>query len=306
MKFGNLFLWSAAAVFLLLLFSAGAQAAEHPNLYTYKVGAFQVSLLSEGQSDGSGSNLIGADEAAMKKYVFGADGTYPTAVNAFLVRTPERLILVDAGFGRALFSNLKSLGVEPEQIDAVLLTHMHGDHIGGLLIDGKAAFPKADLYLARQERDYWTSGEIMKTFPEDRQGGFKNAQKALEAYGEAVRTFEPSELNSDHEPLLPGIAAIAAFGHTPGHTLYMVESEGAKLLIWGDLTHAMSIQMPIPQVAMTYDVDPQMAVASRLAVLKYVTDGKGKIPVAGMHIPYPGIGEVAPDPAGGYQFTPAP
>ncbi|MDR2180995.1 MAG: MBL fold metallo-hydrolase [Synergistaceae bacterium] len=319
MKIEGFFLWGITAMFL---FSAGtpAAAAEVPGTYTVKVGAFQVSLLSEGQSDGSGANLIGADEAMMKKYA--PAGTYPTAVNAFLVRTPDRLVLVDAGFGRELFTNLKKLGVDPEQISAVLLTHMHGDHIGGLLVGDKIAFPKAKLYLARQERDYWASEEIMKTFPADRQGGFKNAQKTLAAYGDAVQTFDPGDLGAKF--LLPGIAAIAAFGHTPGHTLYRVESEGAKLLIWGDLTHAMAVQMPEPQVAMTYDVDPQMAAASRLAVLKYVA--AEKIPVAGMHIPYPGIGNIAPaseegsdgksneksdgksdgKPDGGYKFTPAP
>jgi glyoxylase-like metal-dependent hydrolase (beta-lactamase superfamily II) len=301
MKFDDLFLWSAAAAFLFFM-GTRAAAAESPQVYTRKVGDFEVSLLSEGQSGGSGSNLLGADEAAMKKYV--PNGTYPTAVNAFLVRTPDRLVLVDAGFGRELFSNLKSLGAEPGRIDTVLLTHMHGDHIGGLLLGGKAAFPKASLYLARQERDYWADEEIMRTFPEDRRGGFKNAQKVLEVYGGAVRTFDPSDLSSGGVPLLPGIKAVAAFGHTPGHTLYMVESGGAKLLIWGDLTHAMSIQMPLPEVTMTYDVDPETAAASRLAVLEYVADRK--IPIGGMHVPYPGIGTVAPAPDGGYRFTPAP
>ena len=300
MKIESLFLWGVAAMFLLFT-NAREIAAELPNTYTTKVGAFEVSLLSEGQSDGSGANLIGADEAIMKKYAPG--GTYPTAVNAFLVRTPDHFVLVDAGFGRELFTNLKKLGAEPEQISVVLLTHMHGDHIGGLLADDKAAFPKAKVYLARQERDYWASEEIMNTFPEDRRGGFKNAQKVLAAYGDAVQTFDPGELGSSPEILLPGIGAIAAFGHTPGHTLFMVESEGAKLLIWGDLTHAMAVQMPEPGVAMTYDVDPQMAVASRLAVLKYASDEK--IPVAGMHVPYAGIGTVASAPTG-YTFTPAP
>jgi glyoxylase-like metal-dependent hydrolase (beta-lactamase superfamily II) len=304
MKFDGSFLWGAAAV-LLFFMGTRAASAESPQVHTSKVGEFEVSLLSEGQSDGSGSNLIGADEAAMKKYV--PNGTYPTAVNAFLVRAPDRLILIDAGFGRELFSNLKSLGVDPGQIDAVLLTHMHGDHIGGLLTGDKAAFPKAGLYLARQERDYWASEEIMKTFPEERRGGFKNAQKVLAVYGDAVQTFDPSDLSAGGAPLLPGIKAVAAFGHTPGHTLYMVEPGGAesgdaKLLSWGDLTHAMSIQMPLPEVTMTYDVDPKMAAASRLAVLKYVADGK--IPIGGMHVPYPGIGTVAPAPDGGYRFTP--
>jgi glyoxylase-like metal-dependent hydrolase (beta-lactamase superfamily II) len=184
---------------------------------------------------------------------------------------------------------------------------MHGDHIGGLLTEGgKIAFPKAKLYLARQERDYWTNAEIMKTFPEDRQSGFKNSQKALAAYGDAVQTFDPQGFDSAPEFLLPGVRAIAAFGHTPGHTLFMVESEEARLLIWGDLTHAMAIQMPVPRVAMTYDVDPAEAVASRLAVLKYVAEKK--ISVAGMHVPYPGIGEISAissGPENGYTFIPA-
>jgi glyoxylase-like metal-dependent hydrolase (beta-lactamase superfamily II) len=301
MKFGGIFLWFAA-VALLLSTGTWAAAAERSNTYTTKVGAFEVSLLSEGQSDGSGSNLIGADAAAMEKYAPG--GTYPTAVNAFLIRTADRLVLVDAGFGRELFTNLEKLRGNPEEISAVLLTHMHGDHIGGLLVGDKVAFPKAKIYLARQERDYWGSEEIMNTLPEGQQGGFRNAQKVLAAYGDAVQTFEPHELGSNLEPLLPGIGAIAAFGHTPGHTLYMLESEGAKLLIWGDLTHAMAIQMPVPQVTMTYDVDPQTAAATRLAVLKYVADEK--IPIAGMHVPYPGIGDVASAPDGSYNFTPAP
>jgi glyoxylase-like metal-dependent hydrolase (beta-lactamase superfamily II) len=301
MKIESLFLGFVTATLLLSTGTRGI-GAELPNTCTVKVGAFEVSLLSEGQSDGSGANLIGADEATMKKYAPG--GTYPTAVNAFLLRAPDRFVLVDAGFGRELFTNLKKLGADPEQIDAVLLTHMHGDHIGGLLVDDKTAFPKAKVYLARQERDYWASEEIMNTFPEDRRGGFQNAQKVLASYGDAVQTFEPGELGATSELLLPGIGAVAAFGHTPGHTLYMVESEGAKLLIWGDLTHAMAVQMPEPGVAMTYDVDPQMAVVSRLAVLKYVADEK--IPVAGMHVPYPGIGTVAAASAEGYTFTPAP
>ncbi|MDR1376529.1 MAG: MBL fold metallo-hydrolase [Synergistaceae bacterium] len=301
MKFDGLFLWFVAAG---LLFSAGTRAiaGEISNIYTTKVGVFELSLLSEGQSDGSGSNLIGADAAMMEKYA--PSGTYPTAVNAFLVRTADRLVLVDAGFGRELFTNLEKLGGDPERITAVLLTHMHGDHIGGLLVDGKVAFPKAKVYLARQERDYWGSEEIMNTLPEGQRGGFRNAQKVLAAYGDAVQTFEPGELGSNLESLLPGIGAIAAFGHTPGHTLYMLESDGAKLLIWGDLTHAMAIQMPVPQVTMTYDVDPQTAAATRLAVLKYVAEEK--IPVAGMHVPYPGIGNVTAASDGGYNFAPAP
>jgi glyoxylase-like metal-dependent hydrolase (beta-lactamase superfamily II) len=301
MKLAGVFLGCAAAGILFFMYTR-AEAADAANTYTYKAGDVEVHLLSEGQSDGNGSNHIGANDATMGKYA--PDGTYPTAVNTFLVRSQEGLVLIDTGFGRELFDNLKKLGVEAGQIDAVLLTHMHGDHIGGLLVNDKIAFPKAKLYLAQQERDYWASEKIMKTFPEDRRSGFKNAQKVLETYGGAVQTFSPNKLGAKGAALLPGIEAIAAFGHTPGHTLYEVTSGESKLLIWGDLTHAMAIQMPVPEVAMTYDVDPEMAVAARLAVLEYVADNN--IPIAGMHVPYPGTGKVAPASEGGYAFTPAP
>jgi glyoxylase-like metal-dependent hydrolase (beta-lactamase superfamily II) len=258
-----------------------------------------VILLSEGAAERDTSLFVGASPEQVRKYV--PTGTYVTATNAFLVRMPDRLVLVDTGYGRELFKNLKSVGVEPEQIDAVLLTHMHGDHIGGLVRDGKPAFPKAAIFVAQQERDYWTSEEIMNTFPVDKRGGFKNSMAVMAACGSAVRTFDP--VADEDAELLPGVRPIAAFGHTPGHTLYMVDSNGSRLLIWGDLTHASAIQMPAPEVAMTYDTDPAMAIASRLAVLKYVAENN--IPVAGMHVPLPGMGTVSAADAG-YVFTPVP
>jgi glyoxylase-like metal-dependent hydrolase (beta-lactamase superfamily II) len=290
-------LWGGTAVF----------AAEGSLIHRYQVGAFEVILLSEGAAGRDTSLFVGATPEQVAKYV--PTGSYVTATSAFLVRAPGRLVLVDTGYGRELFKNLRAVGVEPEQIDTVLLTHMHGDHIGGLLRDDKKpAFPKAAIFVARQELDYWTSEEIMNTFPVDRQGGFKNSMAIMAACGSsAVRTFEPGALEDENTgflPDLPGVRSIAAFGHTPGHTLYMLESNGHRLLIWGDLTHASAIQMPVPEVAMTYDTDPEMAVASRLAVMKYVSENN--IPVAGMHIPLPGMGTVSVNPGGGYAFTPVP
>ncbi len=295
----SFFLWFLTAATLISA-SGKAFAAEIPDTYTYKVGAFEVILLSEGQNERKSSLFVGADAELIKKYV--PKGVYPAATNAFLIRTPDKVILVDAGYGTKLFESMNTFGVEASDVDAVFLTHMHGDHIGGLLREGKVAFPKAQLYLAEQERAYWTDLEFMKKLPEDKQGAFKKSQETLDAYGTSVQTFTPGQLPTETKTPLPGISALAAFGHTPGHTLYRVESDGEQLLIWGDLAHAMAIQMAEPQVAMTYDLDPQMAVASRKAVLQYVADAK--IPVAGMHIPFPGIGKVTDAPEGGYLFTP--
>jgi glyoxylase-like metal-dependent hydrolase (beta-lactamase superfamily II) len=102
--------------------------------------------------------------------------------------------------------------------------------------------------------------------------------------------------------LLPDIQGIAAYGHTPGHTAFMVGSSGQQMLIWGDLTHATPVQMPYPQLAVTYDVDPNQAVASRMKILEYIA--KNNIPIAGMHIAFPGMGHVKANSEGGYAFTP--
>lgn len=262
------------------------------NVFSYTVGDFEVSLLIENSSQGNPSILIGTDEDMLKKYLPG--GTYATATSAFLVKTPEHTILVDTGLGINLLRNMQSLGVASEDVDAVLLTHMHGDHIGGLQRGGKPLFPNATVCLAEQEKDFWSNAE--------------NVKAALEPYGERVTTFIPVNLDGystagDPSPqLLPGITTIAAFGHTPGHTAYMISSNDEKLLIWGDIVHAMEIQIPVPDVSITYDTDPVMAAATRKTILEYVT--ANKIPVAGMHLVYPAIGTITKVSEGSFGFNP--
>ena len=279
-----------------------AHAAETISIRTTTVGKFKVSVLNEKESEGDSYILVGASSDDIKKYLPG--GGYPSSTNAFLVQTPNSVILVDTGYGTKLFENMKALGVKPEDIDAVLLTHMHGDHIGGLLREGKTTFPKAKLYVAQKESDYWTSRENMKKAPAGRRSGFEKSIETLAAYKGRIERFTPGELTKNGTELLPGIRANAAYGHTPGHTAFMIESEGDQLLIWGDLTHAMAIQMPLPRVGVVYDVDLPMAIATREAYLDFIA--KNKIPVAGMHIPMPGMGTLKRDSKteDGYIFTP--
>jgi len=264
-------------------------AQENPNIFTYKLGTVEVCLLSEGQATGNSSIFVGATPEMIQKSL--PEDSYPRSCNAFLVRIPGKNILVDTGTGHNLLENLKSLGVTPEQIDAVLITHVHGDHIGGMLKDDKATFSNAELYMSRAEHDF--------SMNDARNAG---AQKMIEAYQSKLHLFQPAEIDEQPQNLLPGIPAVAAYGHTPGHTLYMVESGSDKLLIWGDLTHAMAIQMPYPQVAMTYDSNTDMAIAARKKVLEYVA--KNNIPVAGMHTAFPGMGKITKAPEGGYLYTP--
>jgi glyoxylase-like metal-dependent hydrolase (beta-lactamase superfamily II) len=169
------------------------------------------------------------------------------------------------------------------------MTHLHGDHIGGLLRDGKPAFPNADLYLSQAEYDYWINNEQ------------NQARNVLIAYKDKVKLFVPEELGSKKANLFPGFQGITAYGHTPGHTAYLIESNESKLLIWGDIAHVMAIQIPIPEVAVTYDSDAKQAIEYRKKILDYVS--KNKIPVGGMHIIFPAIGNIK-SAQEGYEFTP--
>lgn len=238
------------------------------NTFTYKLGDFKVTTLSESKQNGNTSILIDAPEDVLKKYA--PAGTFPNAVNAFLIQTPNKNILVDAGFGRNLFDNLKQLNVTPDKIDVILLTHMHGDHIGGLLKDGKVCFSNAELYVSQAEYDYW----IKANSP--------SQKKVFEAYKDKLHLFEPTESGIE---VIPSVKAIATYGHTPGHTSFLVTASNNSLLIWGDITHALAIQIPHPEISVTYDVDPVMAKQSRVRILEYIN--KNNIPVAGMHIPFP-------------------
>ena len=161
-----------------------------------------------------------------------------------------------------------------------------------MLKDGNVVFTKAELYLSKPEHDYWMSDEAKNP----------NARKVIEAYQAKLKLFQPAEIDAKPNDLFPGIQPVASYGHTPGHTSFMVVSGKEKLLIWGDLTHAMAIQMTYPQVAMTYDVDPGMAIASRKKVLKYVA--KNNIPIAGMHIAFPGMGKITKASATEYTYIP--
>jgi glyoxylase-like metal-dependent hydrolase (beta-lactamase superfamily II) len=249
-----------------------------------------VYTLVENRGQGRPSILIGAGQDALDRYLPG--GTYQSETNTFLIRGAGRIIVVDTGFGGAVFEHMRTLGISPDQVDTVLLTHMHGDHIGGLARDGKALFPKARVYLARREWEYWTRTNVNA-----------GAVAALAPYGSRVETFLPGELGpSAGEELIPGIIPIAAFGHTPGHTIFMVESGGQKLLIWGDLTHVQEIQFPLPGISVTYDTDPAAAAAARKRVLEYAA--RNRIPIAGMHLTYPAIGTVTAED-GAYRFIPA-
>lgn len=271
--------------------------AQESNPFPYRVGDHVVYLISEGQSEGNPSILIGADQELLDKYI--PDGTFPNAVNTFLVKGPGKAVLFDTGFGRNIFTGLNATDVSPDKLDAVMLTHMHGDHIGGMFRDGKPSFPSSRVTVARAEHDYWSSDQEMNSVPEQGRSSFTAAQKVFSEYAGSLDLVDPVDIGE--VPAADGIYPVKAYGHTPGHVGYMIVSKGDKLFIWGDLTHAMAIQMPHPEISVSYDVDPDMAAVTRMELLHYIA--ANEIPVAGMHIAYPGVGKVVPD-GNGYRFVP--
>lgn len=272
---------AAIVVAMLALTTATAQSVKE-NIFRYRVGEAEVVLLSDGDLDEDTRGILDTPDELIPPYLSEA-GTYPSAINAFAVVTPSEVVVIDAGGSGKVAENLRAAGIE--RVDAIELTHMHWDHIGGLTHDGGRVFENPVLSLSEREAEYWTA-----------QGG--NEKEMLGICG--FRIFKSLSLNDIPEGE-DGIFPIAAYGHTPGHTMYLVVSQGEKLLIWGDLVHAPAVQMPLPEISMRWDVDPDVARITRLEVLEYVV--KNKIPVAGAHIAYPGMGFVE-KARRGYKFTP--
>jgi glyoxylase-like metal-dependent hydrolase (beta-lactamase superfamily II) len=270
------------------MMASGILAAQAGEVFLYRLGQYKVYTLVENQGQGRAGILIGADKAALDKYM--PDGTYRSEVNTFLIQGGGKNVVVDTGFGGAIFDSMKKLGVDATDVDAVLITHMHGDHIGGLAKDGKALFQKAKIYLAGLERDYWTKSRVNQ-----------GAVAALAPYSGRVETFTPGELGDRLSELLPGISPIAAYGHTPGHTAFLVSSGGRRLLIWGDIMHAQGIQFPLPDISVSYDTDPAAAALTRKRILQWAADEA--VPIAGMHLLYPAVGVVQSE-GSGYRFIP--
>ena len=281
-----------------MLFGSTAQAAEtpvnRPGITIYRLGEVEVIAVRDQISDRSKSVLLG--DAKRIETLMPETKTIGS-LNTFVVRTKHQTVLIDTGWGAPrgqTLDNLNQIGITPTAIDAILFTHLHGDHVSGLVSDGKRVFPNASVYVPAAEHAYWFNDEAMNKSAN--KNGFITARQNLLAYGDKVNLFEPGI------EVIPGITSVDEKGHTPGHVGYLVESGSKKLLIWGDLTHFNQLQLTAPEIAVTYDVNPEQAIASRKAILAWVASEN--IPIAGMHILYPGVGRVHNQGDNSYVFEP--
>jgi glyoxylase-like metal-dependent hydrolase (beta-lactamase superfamily II) len=284
---------------------AGVQA---PGIYRHKLGNFEVTVISDGNLPFDADLFAGDKDQGQKlldKAYFPRKST--TSVNTWLVNTGKHLVLVDTGasthFGPTLGKlpkHLADAGVSPDQIDAIIITHMHPDHVPGLIsADKKILFKNAVVHVGDEERAFWTSEQVYNSVPADVKGFFDIARMSIKPYADAgkLQTYK------DGADVISGLTTLSAPGHTPGHSMVRVSSNGSELLLWGDIVHNAVLQFPEPERSIVYDADPAMAIASRKRVFDMVaTDG---LLFAGAHLPFPGLGR-ATKAQTGYSYVPLP
>lgn len=278
-----------------------------PGYYRLMLGDFEVTALSDGTVALPVDQLLtNTTPAKVGKALASSYLKSPldVSVNAYLVNTGDKLVLIDAGaaglFGPTLgklVASLKASGYQPEQVDEVYITHMHPDHVGGLVDGGKMAFPNAIVRADQHDADFWLSQAQLDKAPADAKGFFQGAMASLNPYVAAGK-FKPFSGNTE---LVPGVRAIGSPGHTPGHALYEVHSQGEKLVFWGDLMHVAAVQFAEPAVTIKFDVDSKAAAVQRKKA--YADAAKHGYLVAASHLSFPGIGRLRAD-SKGYRFIP--
>lgn len=285
---------------------------ETPSHYRFALGAFTVTMLLDaaGLIDGPWP-IVGEDrpkdevEALMREHRLPAARFQP-GFTPVLVDTGQEKVLFDTGngvvgfvpppAGGRLVERLRAAGTEPDAVDVVVLTHCHTDHIGGLMRDSRPAFPNARLIVGATEYDFWTQPERLAAAPESNE-----SKSALVFRSNLLPLSERTRFVAPGDAVVPGIHALAAYGHTPGHLAFHVESAGRRMLVWGDCAHHEVASLSHPEWHALFDMDKAAGAATRRRI--YDMAAADDIVVAGYHTSFPSLGYVARAGAG-YRWIP--
>ena len=278
-----------------------------PGTYQFELGNFTITALSDGTVPQDLYTLLtNTNQGKIDSLLHRSFLANPveTSINIFLIDTGDKRLLIDTGAGELfgpklggrLQRALKAVGCSPDEIAAVLLTHIHSDHSGGLVEDGQMMFAVATVYVGKSDVDFWLNPTNAETQP-NRRRSFEGAAKTVEPYLAAGK-LQPF---SSETVILPGITARPTPGHTPGHSCYLVESGGESIEFWGDILHFASVQFLNPEIAVVYDVDPNAAAAQRAE--QFANAEKARRLVAGAHLPFPGVGHIRAE-GQGYTWVP--
>lgn len=287
--------------------AAGPAPKSQPGYYRMMLGDFEVTALSDGTVDLPVVDLLHTSRQRTTRALArkGLASPLETSVNAYLINTGAKLVLIDAGAGTSfgptlgkLVTSLQAAGYAPDQVDEIYLTHMHSDHLGGVTADNQAVYANAVLRVEQKDADHWLDAAAMAAAPPQARFPFRAAMAAVAPYQAADR-FRPFAGETE---LVPGIRAVPARGHTPGHTVYVVESRGETLVLWGDVMHVAAVQFPDPSVTITFDTDPRAAAIARRRVFADVAQ-RG-LWVGAAKVSFPGLGKLRPD-GKGYDWIPA-
>lgn len=302
MKFRSLSIQVSIAAALALGGSAATLPAhagapmvktQAPGFHRVMIGSYEITALSDGTTDLPAAQLLHsqAHDVLGQLTAQHLKSEVETSITGYLVNTGDKLVLIDAGTGALmgprlgkLDANLRAAGYQPEQVDDVLLTHAHPDHLGGLMLQGKMAFPNATIHMEQAEVAYWMSHERMKKAQPMERDFFESAIASLTAYAQAgrIQAFKPGA------EVVPGIKAITAHGHTVGHTVFAVQSAGERLLVIGDLIHVGPVQLHDPSVTIAFDSDEKAARATRLQFFNQAA--RDNTLIAATHLSFPGVG----------------
>lgn len=277
-----------------------------PETHRFKVGGFEVVVIKDGaRISGKPNETFGTNQtpeavAELLKSNFLPTDNFVNGFSPVLVNTGRDVILFDTGFGKAgrkdgngrLIEGMTAAGYSPEDVTIVVLTHMHGDHIGGVMEDGKPAFPNARYVAGQKEYDFWTDTARAGTPAE---GGHKLVLSNVKPLVEKI-TFLP-----DGGDVVTGISGMNAFGHSPGHMIYRLESEGKQLVLTADTANHFVLSLQKPEWEVKFDMDKAAAAASRKKVFDMVSTDR--VAFLGYHMPFPSVG-YAEKSGDGYRFVP--